>query len=78
MPYFGSIFRISGRNKAARGRLCTLSGMARFGSPGEHTEALLVGMLAEQRLGTRRIAVADRFNDGVVAAMRPKQHVERA
>ena len=46
--------------------------------PGKHAETLLVGVLAEQGLGTGRIALADGFDNGVMAAMSPEQQIECA
>jgi hypothetical protein len=46
--------------------------------PGKHAEALLVGVLPEQGFGTRGITLADRFHNGVMAAMSPEQQVKCA
>ena len=46
--------------------------------PGKHAETLLVGVLPEQGFGTRRIALADGFDNGVMAPMSPEQQIECA
>jgi hypothetical protein len=45
---------------------------------GKHAETLLVGVFPEQRFGTRRIALADSLDDGVMAAMSTEQQIKCA